>query len=138
MSTSLDHLALHVAKDCDPNQGRRVVYWSVVAIAILFAQFWWLALAAVVGSFIGLTIRDMASRGARDVRKYVNEYSACCYMNHAESRAVSVELSASAARNIRCLTQRAFGAAVATFAGLGVVHVALSSRLFPYPILSRA
>ena len=138
MSTSLDHLALHVVKDCDPDQGRRVVYWSVVATAILFVLFWWLALAAVGGSFIGLSIRQMASRGAEAVCKAVNQTSARCLMDCVESRATGMALCASAARNFRCLKQKAFRATVAIFAGLGVAHVVLSVRLFPYPVLKRA
>ena len=138
MSTSLVHLALFVAKDCDPDQGRRVVFWSIVAIAVLFAQFGWLALAAVGGSFFGLAIREMALRGARAVCKAVNEISARCLLGWVESRAIAMALSASAARNFRCLEQKAFRATVAIFAGLGVAHVVLSVRLFPYPVLNRA
>ena len=137
MKTSLAHLALYVAKDCDAYQALGVRLWSVIAIVALSAQFGWLALAAVVGSFIGLAIRDMASRGARDVRKNVNEISARSFSDRAESHANSTDLIASAGRTIRCLAQRAFGVAVATFAALGIAHVALSTRLFPKPICSR-
>ena len=138
MSTSLDHLALHVVKDCDPDQGRRVVYWSVVATAILFVLFWWLALAAVGGSFIGLSIRQMASRGAEAVCKAVNQTSARCLMDCVESRATGMALCASAARNFRCHMHKAFCSVAAIFDALGVAHVSLSRRLFPCPIPSRA
>ena len=138
MHTPLNHLALLVANDCDANQAWRVRVWSCVAIALLASQFGYLALATVVGTFIGLAIFDMASRGARSIRKAVNEISGRRLLDRNESRKVGSALIASAARRCRSLSARAFDAAVESFAGLGVAHVALSPRLFPQPDLSRA
>lgn len=138
MRTSLAALALYITKDCDADQAWWVRVWSAIAITVLFWQFGWLALAAVVGSVIGLAILEMASQGARNICRSINEISARSLRDRAESIEISVELSASAARNFLRLMQKAFGAAVALFAALGVAHVALSVRFFPYPLLSRA
>ena len=138
MSISLAHLALYVVEDSDADQARRVRFWSVFAIAVLSWQFWWLALAASVGSLIGLGIVEMASQGARSVRDAVNAISARCLRNNAESSAISNALCASEMRNFRCHMHKAFCAVAAIFDALCVAHVSLSRRLFPCPIPSRA
>ncbi len=138
MRTSLDLLALRFSEGCTPDHGWRVCFLSLVAIALLTWQFGCIALIALIGSLIGLAIHQMASRGARAVRNAISEVSFCCLMKRAESRELGVVLTAFAARSFRRLARQAFGAVIAVLDGLGIAHVALSPRLFPYPVLSRA
>lgn len=138
MSTSLAPLALYVAEDCGADQVWRVRFWSAVAIAVLFLQFGGVALAAIVGSFVGMAIFEMASRGARDVRKSTDENSARCSRDRAESVAVVDHKKASAKRDFMCFMRKSFCAVVTMFATMGIAHLALSHRLLPYPVLSRA
>jgi hypothetical protein len=136
MSTSLAHLALYVVKDCDADQALRVRFWSAFSVAVLSFQLGWLALAAILGSLIGLGIIQMASQGARSVRKAANAISASGSRDQAESSANNNALNASVVRGFRCKMQKAFCAAAAIFSALGVAHVSLSRRLFPCPILN--
>jgi len=138
MRTSLDLLALSFSEDCTPGDGWRVCFLSFLAIALLTWQFGCIALVALIGLLIGLAIHQMASRGARGVRNAISEGSFCCLMNRAESRELGFVLTAFAARSFRRLARQSFGAVVAVLHGLGIAHVALSPRLFPYPVLSRA
>lgn len=138
MSTSLDLLALRISEDCTLDQGRRVCFLSLVAITLLFLQFGCIALVALIGSLIGLAIQQMASRGARAVRNSISEGSFCCLRNRAESRELGAALAALAASSFRRHVVKAFGAVAAVLDGLGIAHVALSPRLFPYPVLCRA
>lgn len=138
MRTSLDLLALRFSEGCTPDHGWRVCFLSLVAIALLTWHFGCIALVALIGSLIGLAIHQMASRGARSVRNAISEVSFYCLLNRAESRELGVVLTAVAARSFRRLARQSLGAVVAVLNGLGIAHVALSPRLFPYPVLSRA
>lgn len=138
MTTSFAHLALFIVEDCDADKAWQVRFWSAVAIPVLFLQFGGVALVAVFGSLVGLTIIELALRGARDVRSSINENSTLRLRDRAESTAIEVGLIASAARGSACLMHKSFCAVAATFAALGVAHVSLSTRLFPCPELSCA
>lgn len=138
MGTSLDLLALRFSEGCTPDHGWRVCFVSLVAIALLTWQFGCIALIALVGSLIGLAIQQMASRGARALRNAISEVSFYRFMNRAESCALGVVLTAFATLNFRRLARQSFGAVVAGLDRLGIAHLALSPRLFPYPVLSRA
>ena len=138
MSTFLAPLSLYVAKDCDADQAWRVYFWSVLAVLFLSWQFEWLALATILGSIIGLAILEMASIGARDVRKSIAVSTTRSSSDRAESNSVRDELDTSAARVFISFMSGSFYALIAMFASLGLVHVALSPRLFPFPVFSRA
>ena len=138
MRTSLDHLALRFSEGCTPDHGWRVCFLSLVAIALLTWQFGCIALVAVIGSLIGLAMHQMAYQGARAVRNSISEASFYRAMSCAESRELGAVLTALAVHSIRRLTRQAFGAVIAVLDGLGITHLALSTRLFPYPVLSRA
>ena len=138
MRTSLDHLALRFSEGCTPDHGWRVCFLSLVAIALLTWQFGCIALVALIGSLIGLAIHQMASQGARALRSAISEVSFYCLRNRAEFRELMAVLTALAARSFHKLARQSFEAVVAVLDGLGIAHVALSPRLCPYPVLSRA
>ena len=138
MRTSLAFFALLVTEDCDAAQAWQVRFWSATAITALSLQFGVAALAAVVGSFVGMAMIQLASQGARELQKTINENSVHGSKVRAESVAVKVAMTASAARRLECLLQKSFCAVVATFAALGISHVSLANLLFPYPVLRRA
>lgn len=144
MSTSLAHLALYLTDDCDAKQARAVQYWSACAIAMLVWQFDQvalslpLALAAVVGSLIGLFLCKYASNGSRDIRKSIAKISAVHARDVGESRATVVLQIESAKRNLRRTLRQALSTCAALFGALGIVHDSLASRLFPRPVFSRA
>lgn len=138
MSTTFDLLALRFAKACTPDKGWSVCVLSMIAIALLTWQFGALALAALVGSLIGLAIQAMAYRGSRWVKNAIHEISFHWVLNRAESRALVIALTTVAACSLRRVIRQAFGAITSILDGLGIVHVALSPRLYPTPLLSRA
>lgn len=111
---------------------------SMLAIALLTWQFGAIALAALVGSLIGLAIQQMASQGARSVKNAIHEISHLWQLMRAESRELVIALTTVAARSFRRVTKQAIEAIMSILDGLGIVHVALSPRLYPTPLLSRA
>lgn len=138
MNTTFNLLALRFAESGTPDKGWSVCVLSIVAIALLTWQFGCIALVALVGSLIGLAIQEMAFRGSRWVKNAIHEISFCWVLNRAESRALVIALTTVAACSLRRVIRQAFGAITSILDGLGIVHVALSPRLYPTPLLSRA
>lgn len=138
ISTTFDLLALRFAKACTPDKGWSVCVLSMIAIALLTWQFGALALAALVGSLIGLAIQQMASQGARWVKNAMHEISFFCLLIRIQLRALGVALTTAAARNLHLFIRQAYRALMSILDGLGIVHVALAPRLYPTPLLNRA
>ena len=93
-----------------------------------------MALAALVGAAIGLSICAMASKGARKIRANIAESSVLTAIAMFETKTRSSMLIFSSLRKMRANEDKAFSILVASFSKLRIAHIALAKRLLPLPV----
>ena len=138
VATNYGQLALLIATDCDAAQARRVRWLSVCAILLLFWQFGLLALAAVIGSLIGLAICTLAVQGASQVRCAAAKIDADARRDRSEARSWAEATSSAGYRISRSISYRVLKAREAIKKAIGIVHIALARQLLTSPAFPRA
>ncbi|MRD73768.1 hypothetical protein GH865_10980 [Rhodocyclus tenuis] len=138
IATDYGQLALHLATDCDAAQARRVRWLSVCAISLLSWQFGLLALAAAIGSLIGLGICALARHGASQVRSRAAKIEADARRDRSEAQSCHLGSISAGYRIHQSTTLRARYAREAIHRAIGIVHIALARQLLTSSALLRA
>jgi hypothetical protein len=138
MSNHLGHLALTFAEDRGTAKARQVLFLSCLSIVLLSLTFGWVTLFALFGASVGITIRNMAARQASAIRREISERFWASTVDRLESRATQSAATDSFFRTLQRFSRTVIQVLSKVFDVLGIVHVALTNRLLPFPITHRA
>lgn len=138
MSPDYGQLALWFARDCDRSQSRRIrLSYALCALQWCFVC-WWLVLALLVGSLVGLGIIGSARSAAKVIRGRICRDGFFTALRQSTNTNQLVSDRAKFARQIFLLLQLNQAIGDSQYHKSRLVHLCLASKLLPIPTALRA